>query len=37
MNHKQIWLGSNEASKVLFYKRCVDDIICFFDSEEKVE
>ena len=36
-HHEQNWLGNSKASNVLFYKRYVDDIFCFFESEEHVE
>ena len=33
-HHESNWLDSNEGSKVLFYRRYVDDIFCLFDSEQ---
>ena len=34
--HENIWLQAPEASKVLFYRRYVDDIFCVFPSSQDV-
>ena len=33
-HYENIWLRDQKASKVMFYKRYVDDIFCIFEKEE---
>ena len=33
-HHKNIWLETYRASKILFYRRYVDDTFCVFETEQ---
>ena len=33
-HHENIWLGNYKASKILFYRRYVDDTFCVFETEQ---
>ena len=35
--HEGNWIENYKKSRVIFYNRYVDDIICLFDTEEQAE